>query len=126
MAKMTIVFAVLLIILGLGSFFGTGSIHYTALIPAWFGLALGIGGALAISPSETRRNIFMHINVTIGAIGMIGAFVEAVRGYGAARSAGLDPDMIAFSAKLAMGMILLTYTILCVRSFIEARRSREE
>jgi hypothetical protein len=126
MAKVTIIFAVLLIVLGLVSFFGTGSIHHTALIPTWFGLALGIGGALAISPSETRRKIFMHINVTIGAIGCIGAFIEAVRGYGAARSAGVDPDMIAFSAKLAMGMILLTYTILCVRSFIEARRAREE
>jgi len=126
MAKVTIIFAVLLIVLGLVSFFGTGSIHHTALIPTWFGLALGLGGALAISPSETRRKIFMHINVTIGAIGCIGAFIEAVRGYGAARSAGVDPDMIAFSAKLAMGMILLTYTILCVRSFIEARRAREE
>lgn len=125
MAKVTIIFAVLLIVLGLVSFFGTGSIHYTALIPTWFGLALGIGGALAISPSATRRKIFMHINVTIGALGCIGAFVEAVRGYGAARSAGVDPDMIAFSAKLAMGMILLTYTILCIRSFIEARRARE-
>jgi hypothetical protein len=125
MAKVTIIFAVLLIVLGLVSFFGTGSIHYTALIPAWFGLALGIGGALAISPSETRRKIFMHINVTIGAVGCIGALIEAVRGYGAARSAGVDPDMIAFSAKLAMAMILLTYTILCVRSFIEARRARQ-
>jgi len=125
MAKVTIVFAVLLVVLGLASYFGTGSAHPTALIPAWFGLALGIGGALAISPSETRRKIFMHINVTIGALGCIGALVEAIRGYGAARSAGVDPDMIAFSAKLAMGLILLTYTMLCVRSFIEARRARE-
>jgi hypothetical protein len=126
MAKMTIIFGVLLIVLGLAGYFGTGSKAPTALIPAWFGLALGVGGTLAISPSETRRKIFMHVNVTIGSVGMIGAFVEAVRGYGAARSAGIDPDMIAFSAKLAMGMILLTYTILCVRSFIEARRKREE
>ena len=42
MAKVTLVFAVLLIALGLVGFFGTGSTHSTALIPAWFGLALGI------------------------------------------------------------------------------------
>jgi len=125
MAKVTIIFGVLLISLGLVGFFGTGAIHYTALIPTWFGLALTIGGILAISPSESRRKIFMHINVTIGALGCIGAFIVAVQGYGAARSAGIDPDFIALAAKLAMGVLLLIYVNLCVRSFIQARRSRQ-
>ena len=125
MAKITIIFGVLLIALGLAGYFGTGSAHPTALIPTWFGLALGIGGALAISPSETRRKIFMHINVTIGALGCIGAFIEAVRGYGAQRSAGLNPDYIALASKLAMGALLLVYVILCVQSFVDARRARQ-
>jgi uncharacterized membrane protein (UPF0136 family) len=125
MAKVTIVFGVLLIVVGLVGFFGTGSAHPTALIPTWFGLALGVGGFLAISPNEGRRKLFMHINVTIGTLGCIGAFVEALRGYGAARSAGLDPDMKAFAAKLAMAVLLLIYVNLCVRSFIQARRSRQ-
>src|ERR1035438_5595018 len=68
MAKVTLVFAVLLIALGVAGFLGTGSTHYTALIPAWIGLALGIGGWLAISPDERRRKLFMHINVTIGLV----------------------------------------------------------
>jgi peptidoglycan/LPS O-acetylase OafA/YrhL len=126
MAKVTIVFGILLIIVGLVGFYGTGAIHPTALIPAWFGLALGVGGFLAISPSEGRRKLFMHINVTIGALGCIGGFVEALRGYGAARSAGIDPDMKALAAKLAMAILLLIYVNLCVRSFIQARRSRQE
>ena len=126
MAKLTSVFGVLLIALGLVGFFGTGSIHYTALIPAWFGLALGIGGILAISPSERRRKIFMHINVTIGLLGLIGSVVEALRGYGAARAAGVEPDRIALAAKLTMAGLLLIYVNLCVRSFIQARRSRQE
>jgi hypothetical protein len=126
MAKVTIVFGILLIIVGLVGFYGTGAIHHTALIPAWFGLALGVGGFLAISPSEGRRKLFMHINVTIGAVGCIGGFVEALRGYGAARSAGIDPDMKALAAKLAMAILLLIYVNLCVRSFIQARRSRQE
>lgn len=126
MAKVTIVFGVLLIVLGLVGYFGTGSAHLTALIPLWFGLALGVGGFLAISPNPTRRKILMHINVTIGALGCIGAFVEAIRGYGAARSAGIDPDYIAFFDKLTMAVLLLIYVNLCVRSFIEARRARQE
>jgi len=125
MAKTTIIFGVLLIILGALGYFGTGSAHPTALIPAWFGLALTFGGIFAISPSEGRRKLFMHINVAIGAIGCIGALVEAIRGYGAARSAGIDPDMKAFAAKLAMFVLCAIYVNLCVRSFIQARRSRQ-
>jgi hypothetical protein len=125
MAKVTILFAVLLIILGLVGYYGTGAAHPTALIPMWFGLALGVGGILAISPSESRRKIFMHINVTVGVIGCIGAFVEALRGYGAARAAGVALDERAFASKLTMGVLLLIYVNLCIRSFIEARRSRK-
>lgn len=124
MAKVTIVFAILLITLGLVSYFGTGSLHPTALIPTWWGLALGIGGILAISPSERRRKIFMHINVTIGAIGLIGALVVAIQGYGSARSQGIDPDYIALAAKLTMAALLAVYVQLCVRSFMAARRAR--
>ncbi len=54
-------------------YIGTGSVHPTALIPAWIGLALGIFGFLAISPNESRRKLFMHINVTIGLLGFLGA-----------------------------------------------------
>ncbi len=125
MAKVTYVFGVLLILVGLVGYFATGSAHSTALIPTWFGLALVVGGFLAISPSEGRRKLFMHINVTIGALGCIGGFAEALRGYLHARSLGVDPDMKALASKLAMAVLLLIYVNLCVRSFIQARRSRQ-
>jgi hypothetical protein len=124
MAKVTLVFAVLLIALGLAGYLGTGSQHPTALIPTWFGLALGIFGVLAISPSESRRKLFMHINVTIGLLGFLGGAVEAIRGYMHAKSAGVEPDQIALASKLTMTGLLLIYVILCVRSFIAARRAR--
>lgn len=126
MAKTTMIFAIVLVLLGLVSYFGTGSVHPTALIPTWFGLALGVGGFLSISPSEKRRKIFAHINVTIGVIGFIGAAVKAITGYGAARSAGIDPDMKAIGAQIAMAVILLIYVKLCVDSFMAARRQRLE
>ena len=126
MAKVTYVFGVLLMLVGLVGYFGTGSVHPTALIPTWFGLALCVGGFLAISPSEGRRKLFMHINVTVGLLGLIGASVSALREYGHARSLGLDPDWKALSAQLAMAALLLIYVNLCVRSFIQARRLRQE
>ena len=123
MVKVTLVFAVLLIALGLVGYLGTGSLHSTALIPAWIGVALGFGGLLAISPNESRRKLFMHINVTIGVIGFLGGFVEAVRGYLHAQAVGLAPDRIALTDKLAMAVLMLFYVVLCVRSFTAARRS---
>lgn len=123
MAKVTLVFAGLLVALGLAGYLGTGSQHPTALIPAWFGVALGVFGLMAISPSESRRKLFMHFNVTIGLLGFLGGAIEAIRGYLHARSAGLEPDQIALASKVTMAGLMLIYVILCVRSFIAARRS---
>jgi hypothetical protein len=123
LAKLTLVLAVLLVALGLVGYIGTGSLHPTALIPAWFGLALGIFGFLAISPNEGRRKLFMHINVTIALIGFLGSTAEAIRGYVHAHSAGMEPDQIALASKITLAGLLLVYVILCVRSFIAVRRS---
>jgi hypothetical protein len=133
MAKVTLVFAALLIALGLAGYFGTGSEHPTALIPTWFGVALGIFGFLAISPNESRRKIFMHINVTIGLVGFVGAAVEIVRSLVStidlnAAMSGAQPapiNGIALGSKIIMACLLLIYVMLCVRSFIAARRARK-
>lgn len=125
MAKTTIIFAVLLIALGLAGFFYTGSAHPTALIPAAFGLVMGLFGILAMSPNESRRKLFMHINVTLGTVGCLMAAFRALTSYGAARSHGVDPDYIALTTQLIMAGLLLNYVVLCVKSFIEVRRARE-
>ena len=123
MAKITLVIALLLDALGMDGYIGTGSLHPPALIPAWIGLALGIFGFLAISDNESRRKLFMHINVTIALLGFLGGLVEAIRGYVHAKSAGIAPDQIALASKLTLAGLLFIYVILCVRSFIAARRS---
>ncbi|MGD0735271.1 MAG: hypothetical protein ABR976_09000 [Terracidiphilus sp.] len=123
MARMTLVFALALVVLGLAGYVGTGSAHPTALIPVWFGLALGLFGFLAISPNEGRRKLFMHINVTVALLGFLGAAGRAVYGYVHASAAGTTPDAIALDCQLAMAGLMLIYVILCVRSFIAARRS---
>jgi len=125
LAKVTVVFAILLIVLGLVGYFGTGAQHATALIPTWYGAALGMFGLLAMSPDEGRRKLFMHVNVTLGLLGFIAVGVESIRGYLHAKNAGMQPDMIALASKLTMTGLLLIYVILCVRSFIAARRSRQ-
>jgi hypothetical protein len=119
MAKVTLVFAVLLIALGLIGYLGTGSEHLTALIPTWVGLAMGLFGLLAMDKRERKRKLFMHINVTIGLLAYLGVMVEIVRNMATSK----DLNTAALVAKTSMAWLLLIYIVLCVRSFRAARRS---
>ena len=126
MAKISIFFGALLFILGFVAYVGTGSAHPTALIPIYFGLPLVVFGYLAKSPIESRRKLYMHINVTVGLLGFLGAVGSAIHAYGHARSIGVDPDMKAIGAQLIMAALLFIYVMMCVRSFIDARRKLAE
>jgi uncharacterized membrane protein (UPF0136 family) len=121
MAKATMGFGILLIVVGSWGFFATGSQHPTALIPAYFGLVLFWSGVLAIKPE--RRALWMHIAVTAGLLGFLGAAVQAIREYVAAHGAPLAHP-VAVEAQTAMAGICLVFVLLCVRSFIAARRGR--
>jgi len=124
MAKVTIGFGIVLILLGAIGFFGTGSTHPTALIPAYWGIALTICGVLANSPSDKRRMLVMHIAVTVGLLGFLGsgvmAIIETVKAHG-----GPLAHPAAVESQAAMAVICLVYVGLCVRSFIAARRGRK-
>ena len=58
--------------------------------------------------------------------GLSGGGGCGIDGYGTARSAGIESDHEAMGYKLAMADLLLIYVNLCVRSFIDARRAREQ
>lgn len=125
MAKITIVFGVLLIITGAVAFalVGHQSHAYHALIPVGFGLLLAIFGALANTPDAKKRMLFMHIAVTVGLLGFLGTIpgfigtLQMMAGHAVAR-----PD--AAKVQTIMGSLCLIYVLLCVRSFINARRAR--
>jgi hypothetical protein len=123
MAKVTLVFAVLFIALGLVGFVATGSQHPTALIPAALGLLLGIFGAVALSPDPKRRKLFMHINVTLGLLGFLGTVMGLIQWFQMLGGAAVK-NPPATESKAAMALLCLVYVILCVRSFIAARKAR--
>jgi hypothetical protein len=123
MAKLTILFGVLLIVLGLVGYLATGHTHRTALIPSAFGLLLAVFGLLAESPDAKRRKLFMHIAVTVGLLGFLATIVGLVQWV--QMMAGKSfPYPAAVESKAAMSIICLTFVLLCVRSFIAARRAR--
>lgn len=123
MAKLTIGFGVLLGIIGAGYFVSTGSAHPTALIPLWFGLALIICGALAVTENAQRRMLWMHIAVTIALLGFLFPGFMAIKEWVTAGSGPLAHPA-AVQEQTVMSIACLILTALCVRSFIAARRSR--
>jgi hypothetical protein len=123
MAKLTIGFGVALIVLGAWGFFGTGSAHPTALIPAYFGLALAVCGGLAQTENAKQRMLWMHVAVTVGLLGFLGSGARAVVEFTKAHGAPLtDTAAVAVRFQVAMAVLCVVYVGLCVRSFIAARR----
>lgn len=122
MAKVTVVFGILLVLLGVVGFVSTGSTHYTSLIPSAFGMLLAIFGLLAHTPDPSKRKLYMHVAVTIGLLGFLGtatsliSFVQLMQGRP-------FPYPAAVEAKAAMAALTLIYVVMCVRSFIAARRA---
>ena len=123
MAKLTMFFGVLLIVISVGFWMATGRIETAALHPAGVGLILLVSGALANSEDAKKRMLWMHIAVTFGLIGFlitgIRAVVTAVHG-----SAAIAADPLAFDERVVVALVCLVFVALCVRSFIAARRNR--
>lgn len=123
MAKLTIVFGILLILLGITGFVATGSSHPTALIPCAFGLLLALFGTLARTEDAKKRMLWMHIAVTVGLLGFlftIPGLIDVIRmaqGITVKRPAAAEEQSV-------MWFICGVFVALCVRSFIAARRSR--
>jgi peptidoglycan/LPS O-acetylase OafA/YrhL len=116
MASTTILFGVLLILIGLVGYFGTGTYSWTALIPAMFGVLLLVLGLLA--RAEALRKHAMHAAAAVGVVGFFGALMPLLRTPSGVRSA------IAGYSQAAMAILMFVFVVLCVKSFIDARRAR--
>ena len=123
MARVTRITGIVLIVLGAVYFFMTGAAHPTALIPAYFGLALLLCGAMASSSEVSRVKLWMHIAVTIGLIGCVFPGFRAIRSF--LSTVPLTPvKQTAATESLLMAVICGVFTALCVRNFISNRRAR--
>ena len=123
MHKLTIVFGVLLLVLGVACYVGTGSSHPTALIPASFGLVLVVLGFLANNDDAKKRMLWMHIAVTVGLLGFLATVPAIFQTIQISR--GVDyPRPVAIEEKAGMSLLCLLFVSFCVRSFVNARRAR--
>lgn len=122
MAGTTIGFGVLLIVLGLGGYFGTGGESVTALIPAFFGIVLTIAGLVA--RREAWRKHAMHVAVVVGLLGFLGSARGLLQLPALLGSGGVERPA-AVAAQSAMAALMAVFVGLCVKSFVGARRARQ-
>ena len=116
MASITILFGVLLTLLGLWGYFLTGTSSVTALIPAIFGLPLLVLGFIA--RSESARKHAMHAAAAVALVGCAGALFSLVRTPVEPRAA------VAVFSQVAMAVLTAVFVGLCVKSFIDVWRAR--
>ena len=116
MASTTIVFGLVLTLIGFAGYFLTGTSSFTALIPAAFGILLLVLGFLA--RSEASRKHAMHAAAAVALLGFVGALMSLLR-----TPPGIRPALALYS-QLAMTILTGLFVVLCVRSFIAARRAR--
>jgi hypothetical protein len=118
-ANLTIGLGAALILLGAGGYFGTGRQSMTALIPAAFGAVFVVLGLLA--QGATRRKHTMHAAAglaVLGLAGSIGGVIKAFKWLG-----GTEPARpAAVVSQSIMAVLLIIFLVLCIRSFIAARR----
>lgn len=134
MAKLTIVFGALISLVGVAGYVETHFWH--ALIPVVLGLLLVGLGLLANTPQQKQRMLAMHVAVTVGLLGFLGTLpgLIALPGY---LSGNHEPSVAervhagvltghktAAELQSVVSILCLIFVLLCVRSFIAARRTR--
>lgn len=129
MAKLAMVFGVLIALVGVAGYIATHFWH--ALIPVVLGVLLILLGLIANTDDVKRRMLAMHIAVTVGLLGFLGTIpgLIAMGGYltghrpAAVGGIGIGHELAA-EVQSATSLLCLIFVLLCVRSFIAARRAR--
>jgi uncharacterized membrane protein len=121
MPQIAVVFGLLLCLVGVGFYAGTGAASVTALIPAFIGLPLVVAGLLA--RREARRRHAMHAAALLGTLGLLGSLRGAAR-LPALLGGGEVARPAAVAAQSITAALCLVFVALCVRSFVNARRDR--
>ena len=119
MPSITIICGVILILIGvIGYAYGMsdGNASPTALIPAAFGLVLAVLGAASRAREDLRKHL-MHAAVTVGLIGFL---ITAGRLVMNLSRLTLNAATVA---QITMSLVCLIFVILCIKSFINARRN---
>ena len=122
MPIVTIALGGILILLGVGGYVASGMASATALIPAGFGVLLGVCGVLA--RKEALLKHAMHGAAVLALLGFIGTISGVIEVVSMAVGAEVQRPQASI-AKAIMAVLMLVFLVLCIRSFRAARLARE-
>lgn len=123
MSNMTTGFGIVLVLLGVGGYFGTGAESMTALIPAAFGAVLILLGLVAMK--DKLRMHAMHAAALIGVLGFGGAVPGVIKLIKMLGGTEIERPAAAY-AQTAMALICAAFVVMCIRSFVNARKARND
>jgi hypothetical protein len=125
MPIITIAAGAILCVLGLFGYFGSASENpsLTALIPFFFGDVLVVCGIIARNP-RLRMHV-MHAAVLVGLVGFLAAGGRVAMKWSTLFSDDPNLDPRAVRMAFLMALVSLIYVIVCIASFIAARRRRK-
>lgn len=125
MQKLTVLVGIILVAIGAASYLGAVPARGNPLAIAGIGSVLIICGWAAAN--ERARMHAMHGAVLAGLIGMVVGIVGVLQGDAAANSAGAAATTPSSASRWPASVTALVcgvYVVLCVRSFVMARRAR--
>jgi hypothetical protein len=123
MGKFAIVFGIILIFLGLVSYFGISNESITALIPAFLGIPVSILGFLALNEKYLKHA--MHgaaVLMLLGFGGTVGGLIKFFSMLGGE----VFERPSAITVQAIMALLCLIFLIFAIKSFIDARRKKSE
>jgi hypothetical protein len=119
MPAVAIVCGLLLIAIGVVGYTASEAANpVTALIPAGWGILLAIPGAIAQAKPGLRKHM-MHAAAGLGLVGLLmaGGRLAMVLAKGGGTTLGI-------ASLGAMALICGVFLVLCIKSFVDARRAR--
>ena len=122
MGKISLMMGLILVAVGCISYFGTGTESKTALIPAFFGAGLTLCGLISLAKPSLNKHV-MHAAAMIGILGVIGGFVPPIRQL--SKTGEVDLGSPAFLGGVALSIASAAFVVMCVQSFIAARKARQ-
>ncbi|MGO1543339.1 MAG: hypothetical protein ACTHXA_03265 [Gulosibacter sp.] len=120
MPRITIGLGIVLIVVGAVAYFATGMTSWTALIPAILGALILISGLIGLKSPK----IGIHIALVLALLGLIGTGMNVMQ-IGALLAGEAERPMAVITSLITF-VLLIVYIVLGVRSFINARRWKED
>lgn len=118
--RTTLIYAVLLIFLGLWGYFASGAASITALIPAFFGMVFLPLGILA--RREKLKKHITHVAILLALVAIAGTVGAVGKGYLLVTGETVE-NSLAIISKSIMAVLSIGYLFVCIKSFIDARRT---